>query len=104
MNAEDADDDIEGGVVHIEGDAVDIGKTCPVCNLSNNGAVLTALFVSNATERDECVEGITASLKFWSENAFVVADMVEDPGIDDILANVGVFNLLGTSFILPSRS
>ena len=104
LKAEDADDDIEGGVVHIEGDAVEIGNTCPVCNLSNNGAVLTTLFVSNATERDECVDGITASLKFWSEKAFVVVAMVEDPGIDDIFANVGVFNLLGASFILPSRS
>ena len=104
MKAEDADDDIEGGVVDIEGDAVEIGNTCPVCNLSNNGAVATVLFVSNTTERDECVEGITASLKFWSEKAFVVAAMVEDPDIDDIFDNVDVLNLLGASFILPSRS
>ena len=68
--------------------------------------MLTTLFVSNATERDECVEGITASLKFWSEKAFLVADMVEDPGIDDIFANVGVFNLLGVGCLIldPGRT
>ena len=101
MNAEDADEDTEGGVVQIEGDVDDAGKTCPDCNLSHDEGVMT-LFVSNITVWDVFDVGLTESQKLRFGKVLVVADIVKDPDIEDEFAKVDEFSFVEVS--LPSLS
>ena len=102
LNAEDADDDTEGGVVLIEGDVVESGTTCPGCNLLNGDTVPT-LLVSWDIECDEFDILMTCSLNFWF--AIVLgAAAIEEPDMKDEFANVDELNCIDLSFTLTSLS
>ena len=102
MNAEDADDDTEGGVELIEGDVDEIGTTCPGCNLLNGDTVPT-LLVSWDTKCDEFDIVITCSPKFWLAIVFGAA-AIEEPDMKDEFLDVDEFNWIEFSFALTLLS
>ena len=98
MNAEDADEDTEGGVVQSEGDVDATDITGPGCSLSNDEGAPT-LFNSSMADWDVFDVGIAESQKLRLGKFLVAADIVKDPDIEDEFAKVDEFNLADVSLL-----